>query len=260
MEFHQSGGNPFGDEFARPHHQALHGKAGDKADFERPVGINRSRNTVGHYPSLIMQRGVPYHSSHELAAMQYLDLLPCVDVYWPQTKPVEYQFRDSPAVEPVIRRWTPDLRVRLRDRRNFFVEVKERPDAERPANRARWPWIEAALEMDGYHHAFLLADFIQDKPLADNLRRIQQYVAPPFDPVQIGLLQQAMNTEADVTVQDAIELLPRHGFTHDEFFSLVLYRHLYVDLTEEIDMSSKVLIPSRAPRMPKWSALSAVKV
>jgi hypothetical protein len=257
MEYHQSAGNPFGDESARPRQRALHGKAGSNADFERPVRINRSRNTVGHYPSLIMQRGMPYHSSHELAGMQYLDLLPCVDIYWPQVEPVEYEFRSSAAAHVVIREWTPDIGVRLRDGRTFFVEIKERRDAESAANRARWPFIEASLDKDGLYHAFLLSDFLQKKPLADNLRLIQQYVAPPFDQIKIGLLQQALNADTEVTVGDVVEMLPAYDFSPGDFFSLVLYRHLYVDLTEEVGMSSRVLIPSRAPQVPKWSTLNA---
>jgi hypothetical protein len=189
--------------------------------------------------------------------MQYLDLLPCVDFYWPQPKVVEYEFIRDPGGDPVIREWTPDVGVRLRDRRTFLVEIKERPDAESVSNRARWPSIEAALDKDGCYHAFLLSDFLQKKPLADNLRLIQQYVAPPFDPIQIGLLQQSLNTDAEITVGHVVEILPAHGLTHDDFFSLVLYRHLYVDLTEEVDISSPVMIPSRAPQMPKWSTLNA---
>jgi hypothetical protein len=257
MEYHQSGGNPFAGDMVRPFQRALHARAGRNDEFVYPTRENRTRNTVGHHPSLIMQRGVPYHSSYELAAMRYLDVLPCVDCYWPQAKTIYYEFPGDEFDERILRKYTPDLGVRLVDGRMFWVEVKVRSDAESPKNRMRWFWFGPAVERDGQHHTFLLSDFLDKEPLAKNLRLIQQYIAPPFDPEQVDLLKMSVARNPTTPIEAVLRMLPQYGFKDEDLMSLVLYRHLYVDLTEEVTLSSTVLLPTRAPRSPQWSLLNA---
>lgn len=252
MQYRQAAKNPFEEGAgARPFQAALNARAGEHHEFRHPVRLNRKKQTLGHYTSTLMQVSFPYHSSLELAGMQWLDLPPFVRAYWPQPLTFLYEMDGD------LRPYTPDVGVVLSDGRAYMVEVKTKVDAEGDDNRRRWPRIAEALRQDGYGLAFLLDDMLQARPLANHLRAIQRFKGAAFDPLRIWNLQTKLDRDNPWPVSELLPIMADEGFTRDEFFSLVLYRHLYIDLRRSITDSSDVWIPSRAPRTPIWGLYNA---
>jgi len=251
--YRQTASNPFEGIFkARPFQAALYARAGAHHEFKHPVKLNRRRRqTLGHYTSLIMQVSFPYHSSLELAAMQWLDLAHQTKVYWPQPGTFLYE------MDGELRRYTPDIGVELHDGRGLMVEVKTRKDAEREENRLRWPLISETLARDGYGLAFLLDERLEAQPFGNYLRLLQQFRGAQFDPIQVGDLQNRLDNARPWTVAEVLPVMASRGFAQDQLFPLILYRHLGINLMEEVTERSRVWIPSRAPTFPIWGIRNA---
>lgn len=254
MQYQQSGQNPFGEGAdARPFQPALRARAGGHDEFGHPVRIHRKKQqTLGHYVSTIMQVSLPYHSSLELAGMQWIDLQPCVDAMWAQPRTFDYEMGGEP------RRYTPDIGVKLSDGRSFMVEVKPWEHVENEENRRRWHYLAPELKRNGFGLAFLVDRVLQAEPLSDHLRAIQRFKGPVFDQRRIWELQTKLDREDPWTIEEVLPVLAAYDFAEDEFFCLVLNRHLYVNLTKQLSGESHVWIPSRAPRMRIWAEYNAI--
>ena len=253
MQYRQSGRNPFeGGADGRPFQPAQHARAGEHDEFRYAVRTNRKKKqTLGHYTSTIMQVGLPYHSSLELSAMQWLDLQPSVRAYWSQ--PLKFAYE----MEGEERHYTPDIGVQLADGQNFMLEVKPRADANSEKNRRRWQEIAPVLKRDGYFFAFLLDDFLQSQPLAGYLRAIQRFRDAVFDPLRVFELQTRLDRDRPWTIAELLPVMATYGFTAQELFPLVRSRHLYLNLRRTISGTSYVWLPSRAPQKAIWIQYNA---
>jgi len=247
MRYEQDAGNPFIDGAdTRPLKRARRARASAKDEFERPVAFNRTKNTVGHYTSVVMQRGVPFHSANELAGMQWFDLQPIVSKLWPQPRTFEYE------IDGETRQYTPDIGLILSDGSWHMIEVKPRAYAELEENRRRWPCIASALRGRKIGFAFLYEDFLKSVPLCDHLRAMQRFRVDAFSSLRVFALLNDLDARQSSTIQDVLPVLQDHGFESDDLFALVSQRHLYVDLTKPLSMTSRVWNACRAPLPAIW--------
>ena len=253
MQYQQSGKNPFeGDSDKDPFHRAQYARAGEHHEFRRSVRINRmNQQTLGHYPSTIMQVNLPYHSALELAGIQWLDLQPCVRALWAQPDTFHYELKGKK------RRYTPDIGVKLDSGETFMVEVKPWDHLTSKKGRRLWRHIGPVLKKRGLQLAFLVDKALQAEPLTNHLRAIQRFRGPTFDHRQIWELQTSLDRDSPWTLDEILPVLTKHGFAEDQFFGLVLNRHLFVNLTKRLVGSSHVWIPSRAPRIKIWAEYHA---
>jgi hypothetical protein len=77
------------------------------------------------------------------------------------------------------------------------------------------------------------------RPLTNHLRAIQRFKGSIFKPLRIWSLQSKLDQNRAWTIAELLPVLGDNGFTRSEFFSLVLNRHLCVDLRRPIGLLAR---------------------
>lgn len=197
-------------------------------NYVYPVQINRSRRAIGWYQSLLNREPNPFHSELERQTMLLLDVTPNVRWFGAQQGSIEYKFRTK------VCTYTPDLHVELLNGQLVLVEVKPKQFYSSAENVARARAIRKAIRRLGAGYRVVTDEYLAREPRRSNVRRLQLYRPFEPDPRTTQLIDMLFGQSQRATVSQLANLAEDPTLGRQTVMSLILRRHLTIDLNSTI--------------------------
>lgn len=200
-------------------------KAPALTDFIYPVNINRQpRRVIGWHQSQLNNASNPFHSELERQAMMLLDLVPSVARFSSQSERIPYDFGIRECL------YTPDIRAELASGRPLYIEVKPLAYYRLVENAERTIAINAAIRTMGASFRILSDKCLSVEPRKGNVEWLQIYRAIEPDPKTHHMIRLFLSQVGVSTVGELSRLCPDRSLGNETVMSLVLRRHLLIDL------------------------------
>lgn len=213
--------------------------ASNRQEFVHPVHLNRTKRTIGWFPSIISGDSQPYHSLLELDWLRLLDVTPGVASIKSQPRPVSFW------LDGVRHEYTPDTEVLLSDGRKVMVEVKPHDVAVSPEMRPVWEAIRARLADEDIGFKLATDVYLKARPRYQSILHLQMFNTLMPDPHISFRLSEILADGTFEPLGSLVSAFDDPTQARMTIMSLARRRRLRIDLTKPItnDLEISLLVP-----------------
>lgn len=219
----------------------IHGLTGQRSSMGSPK-TNRAREVVRHtggivrgkFPSKKCGRMIHHEGLLELDAYYLFEASPLIAEYQEQPCSIRYPDGDR------LRKYTPDILLRLTSQELVYVEIKPEKTAQRPEMAHKLACIQRHFSMHGQRFVVLTDETIRLQPRLNNLRWIYQRTPrarPAFAQIMRGV--RLLLDKPPLTIKAAEHLLKKENC---DPFTLLLMGLLRAPLDQSVSIDTLVSV------------------